>query len=82
MRREFGEPTSEVAAYRPHWVVWGGRQTGSYWAMPNWPGAPRHMVEAPDMDTLDERMIDIENRYPATLMHTSGGDRPWRTDTG
>ncbi|MQA84088.1 MAG: hypothetical protein GEV03_05525 [Streptosporangiales bacterium] len=64
MSGQLGEPVGEVAAYRPDWVVWWGKLTGSYWAMPNWPGAPREMVEAPDVAILDERMTEVEDRYP------------------
>lgn len=55
-----GEPIAEITAYGPHWSVWYGRMTGTYWAVPNWPGAPGDMIQASDVGELDEKMTAVE----------------------
>lgn len=47
-------------AYHPHWIVWYGKATGKYWAVPNWAGGPDEMVEAAGVIELDERMTEVE----------------------
>lgn len=57
-----GEPIAEITAYGPHWTVFYGRLTGTYWAVPNWPDAPSDMIRASGIEELDDKMTAIENR--------------------
>lgn len=60
-----GDPTlTQLDAYGLYWLVWSGRATGRYWAMPQWDGAPDRLIEASDVGELDDKMTAIERAYP------------------
>lgn len=59
--------SAQITAYLPDWIVWYRRRTDSYWAVPNWDGAPDEMIEAPDVATLDERMEPHRKHLGAAL---------------
>lgn len=62
---EAGVRVWEVAERFPDWVVWYGRATGRWWAMPpGWCWYADGLVEAGSSEELAERMGQVERARP------------------
>jgi hypothetical protein len=50
--------------HRPWWVVWYGRWTGQYWALPSWVSTSHGMLCAATPGALDAAIATFEMLYP------------------
>jgi hypothetical protein len=47
----------------PQWLIWRGRSTGEYWAMPPRHLTQRELISARDLDELAWRLAQAEEQH-------------------